>query len=259
MGPQVCSEAYSGPIEVLVQLVTRHDVDIHELSITRIVQDIVRTVQTPERLDLDTATDLLLYGSILIELKVRRLLPGDKPLDIDDEELQPWDERELFLARLARYRTFQSAAEAIAAMIDTAALSKARRTGLDDRYAHLQPNHLAGVTPEELRQACRNAGPPQPTKLDRSHVTPIRLTVTDTLERLTANLAHLHHATLAELCIDQADKMEHIVTFLALLELYKRGTIDLTREPNTDRLTAIWITTNKSDQGQKQPIDEYQG
>ena len=99
MAFEVATPVYDGPFDLLLHLILKEEVDIHEVSLTRIVEAYLEEIQRMQMLDLDVATEFLLIASTLVELKTRRLLPGREDMDLD-VELAMWSERDLLLARL---------------------------------------------------------------------------------------------------------------------------------------------------------------
>jgi len=87
--------------------------------------------QDAAKLDLDVATEFLLIAATLVELKAKRLLPGDDDIDLD-EELALWEERDLLLARLLECKTFKDAAVALNVLAQDASLAFPRTAGLED-------------------------------------------------------------------------------------------------------------------------------
>ncbi|MDP9074790.1 MAG: segregation/condensation protein A [Actinomycetota bacterium] len=257
----VSTPVFEGPFDLLLHLITRQQVDIYQVSLSSIVDGYVATLEQMRTVDLDVATEFLLIAAVLLELKARRLLPGSDDVDGEDE-LALWEERDLLLARLFECKTFKDAAAALRRMMDAAGLSFPRAAGLEERFVELTPDLLAGVTPERLRHAYLSAVAPRPVpRVDLDHVAPIRATVTDAVDELVDELPRLGTVTFARLTGSLAERIEVIVRFLAVLELYKRGWIDLDQPNNLAALTIIWIGPNGGgDDGVAfSPIEEYQG
>jgi segregation and condensation protein A len=99
VGYEVDTEVFTGPFDLLLNLILKEEVDIHEVSLAKIVDAYLAEIERMQALDLDVATDFLLIAATLVELKARRLLPGREDIDLDDE-LALWEERDLLLARL---------------------------------------------------------------------------------------------------------------------------------------------------------------
>ena len=116
---------------------------------------------------------------MLLELKARRLLPGPRRSSSSEEELALWEERDLLLARLLECKTFKDAAGAMHRIMDIAGRSWPRIAGLDERFADLVPDLLAGVTADDAaRRACRRCWrPSRPPRLLLDHVAPVRASV----------------------------------------------------------------------------------
>ncbi|MEO5680347.1 MAG: segregation/condensation protein A, partial [Acidimicrobiales bacterium] len=122
MAYAVSTPAFTGPFDLLLHLISNQQVDVHEISLTGIVQSFVAELEHLGPLDLDQSSEFLLIAAILIELKARRLLPRSEDVDLDDE-LALWEERDLLLARLLECKTFKDAAGALAGLAEAAALS----------------------------------------------------------------------------------------------------------------------------------------
>jgi segregation and condensation protein A len=258
---EVSTPVFEGPFDLLLHLITREQVDIYQVSLSSIVDAYVAGLQELKALDLDVATEFLLIAAVLLELKARRLLPGldDAP---PEEELALWEERDLLLARLFESKTFKDAAAALRRLMDGAARSFPRTAGLEDRFAELAPDVMAGVTVERLRQACLRATAARPAaRVMLDHVAPIRVSVADAVEELVDDLSQRGRVTFRRLTGSLAGRLEVIVRFLAVLELYKRGWVDLAQTTTFGELTITWLGTDDDDAASAAPfpVEEYQG
>ncbi|MBV9660482.1 MAG: segregation/condensation protein A, partial [Acidimicrobiales bacterium] len=224
----VSTPVFEGPFDLLLHLITRQQVDIWEVSLSEIVDDYVATlVEMRAALDLEVATEFLLIASVLLELKARRLLPGRDDVELE-EELALWEERDLLLARLLECKTFKDAATALYRTMESAGRSWPRVAGLEEPFAQLVPDVLAGVTADQLRDVMNGLLAPKPgAKLLLDHVAPIRASVGDAVSELVDELPRAGSITFARLTDGLVERLEVIVRFLALLELYKQGAVDL--------------------------------
>jgi segregation and condensation protein A len=240
MAYAVSTPVFEGPFDLLLHLISNQQVDVHEISLTGIVEGVVGQLEHLEHLDLDQSSEFLLIAAILIELKARRLLPQPEGIDLDDE-LALWEERDLLLARLLECKTFKDAAGALAGMAATAALSWPRLVGPDERFAGLVPDLLAGVDPMRLKRAFERATTPKPVPLvDLSHVTPIRFSVADAVLELCHELPRVGRITFRRLTADLVERIDVVVHFLAILELYKQGLIELEQATTFGDLAITW-------------------
>jgi segregation and condensation protein A len=208
--------------------------------------------------NLDIATEFLLIAATLVELKTRRLLPGDDDVDLDDE-LSLWEERDLLLARLLECKTFKDAAIALQRLALEAGRSHPRVAGLEERFADTAPDLLAGVTADDLRTAMLQALAPRPApRVDLDHVAPIRASVTDAVAELVDELPRAGRITFRALTGGLVDRLEVVVRFLAVLELFKQGLVDLDQPGTFGEITIVWL----GDRGGTDvltPIDLYEG
>jgi segregation and condensation protein A len=258
----VSTPVFEGPFDLLLHLITREQVDLWEVSLSDIVDGYVATLeQIQTALDLEVATEFLLIAAVLLELKARRLLPGRDDVELE-EELALWEERDLLLARLLECKTFKDAAGTMQRMMDAAGLRWARVAGVDERFAGIAPDLLAGVSPETLQRRLQGLLAPKPgTRLLLDHVAPVRISVRDAVEELLDELPRAGRISFARLTGDLAERLEVIVRFLGLLELYKQGLIDLEQATSFGDLQVCWIGPEgmAGAAGGSLDVEEYQG
>jgi len=246
---EVSTPVYEGPFDLLLHLITSEQVDVYEISLSRIVDGYLTELDRMERLDLDVATEFLLIAATLIELKTRRLLPGRDDGDLD-EELMLYEERDLLLARLLECKTFKDAAAEIDRLARAAGHSHPRVAGLEERFIDVAPDILAGVTPTDLANALVKALTPKPVpRVELDHVAPIRASVRDALEELVKDLPATGRTTFRQLAGHHRERLEVIVRFLAVLELFKRGLVDLDQATNFGELEIAWVGPQPGDAG----------
>ena len=227
MGYEVRTPVFEGPFDLLLHLILRSEVELFELSLATIVDEYLTEIERMESLDLDVATEFLLIAATLVELKARRLLPDVGSTDLD-EELLRFEARDLLLARLLDYKTFKDAAEAMARMITKADRSVARVAGPEEPYRSLVPDALDRITPRQLAAAARRAFAPKPEpRIDTDHVAPVRASVADAIVIVLARLPEAAAVSFRDLVAGAADRVEAVVRFLAVLELYKQGIVDI--------------------------------
>ncbi len=241
MAYDVATTGFEGPFDLLLHLIVGEQVDLYEISLSRIVDAYLAELEKMDELDLEVATEFLLIAATLVELKTRRLLPDDADIDLDDE-LALWEERDLLLARLVECKTFKDAAKLLAALADDAGRCFPRTAGLDDRYLDLAPDLLADVSPLDLRDALVRALTPKPApRVDVDHVAPSRLSVTEAVAELVDELPRVGRITFRALTDTFVERLEVVVRFLAVLELYKQGVVDLHQVRTFGDLTITWL------------------
>jgi segregation and condensation protein A len=259
MGFEVTTPVFEGPFDLLLHLILSEQVDIHEVSLARIVDAFLTEIERMENLDLDVATEFLLIAATLVELKARRLLPGREDVDLD-EELALWEERDLLLARLLECKTFKDAAVTLARYQAEAARCFARRVGPDERFIDLAPDLLAGVDGAMLHAAYLRAVTPKPQPMiDLFHVAPIRASVVDAVAELCGELPDIERVSFRELTASLVDRIEIVVRFLAILELFKQGFVDLQQPLTFGDIEVVWIAGADSGAAALEAVDAYDG
>jgi segregation and condensation protein A len=237
---EVATPVYDGPFELLLHLILREEVDLYEVDLLKIVDAFLVELERMEVVDLDVATEFLLVASTLVELKSRRLLPIDDDVDLDDE-LALWEERDLLLSRLLECKTFKDAAVVLRRLHHDGARSYARRAGIDERFVALAPDLLAGIEPEDLRRAyVKVLTRPQP-RVDLFHVAAITANVSDAVEELVDELPRLGRTTFRSLTGSLVERIEVVVRFLAVLELFKAGYVELDQVGQFGDIHIVWL------------------
>ena len=235
MSYKVNTATYSGPFDLLLQLVSRQKVAIGSISISEVADQYLAEVDAMEELDLDVASDFVLVASTLLDMKAHALVPQDISLknsydedEYDDEldGLSPDEAREVLIARLIAYKQFRNAGAALGSRMEAESYMFPRSVGPDPDFLNLMPDYLEGITLRSLAVICADIDSKRETfLLEAEHVAPKRLPVALTVasvDRLTRSKGKV---TFSEL-LDGQDTPEIVVAnFLAVLELFKRGLV----------------------------------
>ena len=235
MSYKVNTATYSGPFDLLLQLVSRQKVAIGSISISEVADQYLAEVNAMEELDLDVASDFVLVASTLLDMKAHALVPQDVSLkssydedEFDDEldGLSPDEAREVLIARLIAYKQFRNAGAALGSRMEAESYMFPRSVGPDPDFLNLMPDYLEGITLRSLAVICADIDSKRETfLLEAEHVAPKRLPVALTVasvDRLTRSKGKV---TFSEL-LDGQDTPEIVVAnFLAVLELFKRGLV----------------------------------
>jgi segregation and condensation protein A len=256
----VATPVFEGPFDLLLHLILKEQVDIYEVSLSRIVDAYLAEIERMQSLDLDVATEFLMIASTLVELKARRLLPGRDDVDLDDE-LALWEERDLLLARLLECKTFKDVASVFGRFADEADRHFPRESGPDERFDDLVPDLMDGVTPKRLHAAFVRAITPKPVpRIDLYHVAPVRASVADALVELLDELPRVGRISFSRLTSGLVERLEVIVRFLALLELFKQGAVELDQAERFGDIEIVWNGVGAAVGGDgAMQIDDYEG
>jgi segregation and condensation protein A len=238
----VSTPVFEGPIDLLLHLVSSHEVDVLDIPLLPVVDAFVQVLaEQRELIEFNQLSEFLLVAAILIELKSQKLLPGPEAVD-DDEDLAGWEERDLLLSRLLECRAYAAVADVFVALAEQASRSVPREAGLDDGFVVHAPDLLAGVTPVDLAQAYRRGSAERPApRVDLSHVTVDTVSVSEAVGELIA-LPEVERTTSFRALVQGCrTRMDVIVRFLALLELCKMGRVTLGQGSTFGDLQISWL------------------
>jgi len=223
---RVSTQAYSGPFDLLLQLVSRQKVDIGSISISEVAEQYLAEVERMQALDLDVKA-----ASLVPDEPIKASLDED-----EDEELADLDGdalREVLIARLIAYKQFKGAAAALGARMEAESRMHPRVAGPDPEFLNLMPDYLAGITLRGLAVICADIdGRREKFLLEAEHVAPRRMPIELTVASVDRVTISRPHTTFRELLDGDATTEQVVATFLAILELAKRGSVTLEQDEN---------------------------
>lgn len=231
---------FEGPFDLLLQLISQHQLDVTEVALHQVTDDFISYTRTlGERWNLDEITEFLVIAATLLDLKAARLLPA---AEVEDEEdLALLEARDLLFARVLQYRAFKQVAELFAELEAGALRRYPRSVSLEQRYVGLLPEVMLGVDAAkfaEIAVAVFRPKPPPTVPLDHLHTA--RVSVREHAALLRVRLAEVGTATFAELVSDCQHTIEVVARFLALLELYREASVQFEQEEALGPLTVRW-------------------
>lgn len=243
MSYRVQTQAFSGPFDLLLQLVSRQRVDIGAISISEVADQYLAEVERMGELDLDVASDFVLVASTLLDIKAASLVPEDAPVRSDDEDeddladLSADEAREVLIARLIAYKQFRNAAAALGSRMEAQARMHPRTAGPDPEFLNTMPDYLEGITLRGLAVICADLDSRREgILLEAEHIAPKRLPVALTVASVDRVTRAHPHTTFDELLDGDSTPEQVVVTFLAILQLYKLGSVRLTQNDNFETI-----------------------
>jgi segregation and condensation protein A len=231
---------FEGPFDLLLQLISQHELDVTEVALHRVTDDFIAHLhQAGDDWNLDETTEFLVVAATLLDLKAARLLPSGDVHDEDDLALL--EARDLLFARLLQYRAYKQVA-ALFSELEAGALRRyPRSVALEDRFQSLLPEVMLGVTPArfaELAAAVFRPKPPPTVSIDHLHMG--KVSVREHVGVLRVKLAEVGRATFTDLVADCEHSIEVVARFLGLLDLYKENVILFHQEEALAELTVEW-------------------
>lgn len=228
---------FRGPFRLLAELILDQQVDVCDVPVARVTEQFLSRADEAEGWTLEEATWFLAMCALLLELKVGRLLPRDQRVEEEDLlGLSP----DLVYARRLELAAFGKIAGELAKRFREAGRSFPREAGPAPEFAELYPDLLANVGVEDLAEAA--VALLRPPRVDLSHVTPIRATVADGIEALVGRLAKHRSTHFRDLVADCEDRIQVVVRFLALLELYREGRVALRQAETFGEIEVEWAS-----------------
>ncbi|MEX1047693.1 MAG: ScpA family protein [Actinomycetota bacterium] len=226
---------FSGPFRALADLILDRKVDVCDVSVADVTNAFLEYAKEADDWDLEEATWFLAVCALMLELKVDRLMPRHETLDDEDLAMSP----DLAYARSLELAAFRRLTEIIALRLEEGARYHSREAGPAPEFAHLYPDLTARVTPDDLQAAVEALLRP-PTRVDLSHVTPIRVTMAEAMQAVEARMGELRAARFRELVADCRERIHVVVRFLALLELYRTGRVHLEQAETFGEIEVKW-------------------
>ena len=223
---QVKLEVFEGPFDLLLHLISRRQVEVTDIDLAEITADFVAHLgEGLEELDLDTATRFLVVAATLVELKAARLLPAEEREELED---LLGDARDRLYARLLEYRAFRDVSRILDHRLRHHETMIGREVPLERWLQRLVPPTPLPIDAEGLAALAAIAlQPAPPPEVDLSHIRRSYLTIREAAIEVLGRLADPGaRAAFAELSAAR-ERGDRVVLFLALLELFKLGHVDL--------------------------------
>lgn len=227
---------FTGPFRLLADLILDQKIDVCDVPVATVTDGFLRHSKEADGWNLEEATWFLAVCAILLELKVGRLMPRHETLDEEDLlGVSP----DLVYARSLELTAFRRAAVDLAERMQRETAYLTRDAGPGEEFSHLYPDVMAKVTPEQLARLAADLLKPPPL-LDLSHVTPVRYTMAEALHAVQERLAERGSAAFRELVADCGERIQVVVRFLAILELYREGKVELEQGATFGEIEVRW-------------------
>lgn len=242
MSYRVRIDSYQGPFDLLLALVSRQKIDIGAISIAEIADQYLAEVERMRDLDLDVASDFLVVAATLLQIKTASLLPKDaaEEIEIDEEfaDLTPEQTRDILVERLLTYKQFKNAAAALGMRMENEAKMHPRQVGLEEQFLGLMPDYLKNTTLHSLAVICADITAKRETfLLEAEHIAAVPISMERHVEGIYRAMRSRHSSSFEQLVGAAPTPELIVVTFLAILELYKRGVITFHQEDAFAELT----------------------
>lgn len=249
-------DKFEGPLDLLLHLIEKHKIDIYDIPIAEITQQYLLYVQQMEKEDLNVVSDFLVMAATLLDIKSKMLLPVEV-----NEEGEEEDPRAELVARLLEYKLYKVMALELQDREDTAQRLLYKEPSVPKEVAKYEPpvdldQLLGDVTLARLQRIFQSVMKRQEEKIDpiRSKFGTIKREPVSLEKKISSIMNYARKKrtfSFRQLLETQNDKLEMVVTFLAILELMKIGKIHLTQEHTFDDM---YIETQENE-GEETELD----
>jgi segregation and condensation protein A len=232
---------FTGPFRLLAELIMEQKVDVCDIAVATVTDRYLayaeEAAKGTEGWNLEEATWFLAICAMLLELKVGRLMP--RHTEQDEEDLLGASP-DLAYARSIELAAFRRVAIELARRLEDEAGFFARDVGPGPEFSHLYPDPMETIVAEDLVRVAAQLLRPPPT-LDLSHVTPIRYSVEDAMTAVRERMEGFGGpASFRDLVADCPDRIHVVVRFLAILELYREGKVELQQGRTFGEIEVEW-------------------
>ena len=248
---------FDGPFDLLLQLISRHKMDITEIALGTVTDEFISYIKQLENSengwDLDKTTEFLVVAATLLDLKAAKLLPSGQ---IDDEaDLALLEARDLLFARLLQYRAFKELSAIFAERIEREEKSFARLVALEPHFAQLLPEVLIGVGAQRFAAIANRVLTPKTTPtFSIEHIHRPLVSVAEQALKVVEHLRRASRVSFRALIADADSTLVVVARFLALLELYREGVVRFEQVVSLGELQISWVGTAE---GEVRVSDEF--
>ncbi len=235
MSYHVKTAVFEGPLDLLLQLITRHQVDVTSLSLSDLVSEYLSFLDEMRELDLEVTSEFLLIAATLIQLKIRKLLPDDREVDID-EELALLSERDRLLSRLLMCVTFKDVAAVLSARLQATNRYVPRISGIDQQIAIPAPDVTIPIDAAGLAAIADRVFNAQNEEPDLDHLDLDLPSVQSAIDELRVRVAETVDSSFDDLVSHCTRRVEIAAYFLAVLELARWGMVEVAQEHWLDEI-----------------------
>lgn len=228
---------FSGPFRLLADLILENRVDVCDVPVARVTERFLAHAREAEGWSLEEATWFLAVCAALLELKVGRLMPRN--VEPVEEDLLGAAAPDLLYARSIELAAFRRMAAEVARRLEKGSGYFPRESGPPGEFAHLYPDPLEKASPDDLARAAGILLRPPPL-VDLSHVQPVLVSMADALREVTEQLGERGAARFRDLVADCDERIHVVVRFLALLELYRDGVVELQQAETFGDIEITW-------------------
>ncbi|MCL4416143.1 MAG: segregation/condensation protein A [Actinobacteria bacterium] len=223
-------EDFSGPANLLLDLVRKRKVDIYQIRLNSIILDFLDFIKTNKNIFLNTLSSFLYITSILLEIKSSSIIPSqnkkEEEIEIGDDSLVRIRERE--------YRIYQKTANYVEKLIDEEKFYFVREAPLEREFLSVLPDFLDKLNIELINCIASTLLKKNDFIIDLStiYLDNASITIIDEMDRIKKELLNKKEVSFMQLTESYSKLIDKIICFLSILELYKNELVDIMQFEN---------------------------
>lgn len=247
-GFQVSLGVFDGPFDLLLTLLSKHELDITEVSLSRVTQEFIAYLhELDSDEEMDQASEFLVVAATLLDMKVAGLLPQGELVDAESVALL--EARDLLFARLLQYRAFKEVSGWFAQRLRAEDLRHTRAVRLDEKYRQAVPELVWSLSAEDFAALAILAMTPKEIPhvgLDHLHA-PL-VSIREQAAIVVTLLRDAGSLNFRELVAGATQPGVVVARFLSVLELYRHGALSFEQLEPLGELTLRWTAERWSDE-----------
>lgn len=250
VGFHVSLDVFDGPFDLLLSLITKHELDITEVSLSLVTGEFISYIaelDTHDEATLDRASEFLVVAATLLDLKIASLLPQGEV--VDEEGVAVLEARDLLFARLLQYRAFKLSSAWFTERMDVEARRHARSVAPDPKYRHRAPELVWTLTPQDFAAVAMLAFAPRELPvvgLDHLHA-PL-VSIREQAAIVVAMLRSAGARSFREMVAGVNERGVIVARFLAILELFRRAAVTFEQLEPLGELHVKWGSDDWADE-----------
>lgn len=247
-GFRVSVDGFDGPFDLLLSLISKHELDITEISLSLVTDEFIAHIAELERSgtdNLDEISEFLVVAATLLDMKIASLIPQGEVVDAEDVALL--EARDLLFARLLQYRAFKQASAWFAERLEREELRHAREVPLDEKFRGRAPELVWNLGPEDFAAIALLAFAPREIPvvgLDHLHAPLVSIREQ---AAIVVSMLRQRPMSFREMIAGVAERGVVVARFLAILELYRRSAVGFEQAEPLGELHVRWTSEGWSD------------
>jgi segregation and condensation protein A len=239
---------FEGPFDLLLSLISKHEMDITEISLSKVTDEFISYLkELDDEEELEQASEFLVIAATLLDLKIAGLLPKGEVVDAEDVALL--EARDLLFARLLQYRAFKEIASWFNTSMTLEQSRMARDVRVEERFRNQKPELIWTLSAQEFAKlALETMSPREIPMVGLTHLHASRVSIREQATAVVQLLRSKGTVSFFDLIREIKDRAVVVARFLAVLELYRLAALSFEQETPLGDLQLTWRAENFDDE-----------